>query len=308
MFSPEEIAELEKKYSKYIFKKIFKNILFLFLILIIMLSSSYYFFVYSKLDVKIHKKIFKKTTETKIEKKNIEKINPKMNVTIKKATKPIDLDISAKKKENNISKNTSVIAQNVNTTKHISAITNTKEKNNTIVKKISNEHKIKNLLIFHVESPENMFYDNTPHESLKLNILSINKEKNIKKANKKVDKNDTIEKKEISKPKIKIEMQDIDSIRYLKSKYEKTHDINFALMLCEEFYSQKDYIASLKWSIIANDIDNQSEKSWIWFAKSKFRLGKKDDAIRALKAFLRTNTSNTAELLLKNIQNGSLND
>ncbi len=303
MFSPGEIAELEKKYSKYIFRKIFKSVSFLFLFLIIALSSSYYFFVYSKADAKTNKKIFKSLSKTKIE-----KIIPKMNVTIKKATKQIDSNISVKKEEDNISKSTSAVVQDVNATKHIVVIVNTKDKNDTITKNINNEYKIKNRLIFHVQSPQNKFFDNTPHKSLSLNITSLNKEKIIKKIIKKTDKNDTIEKEEISKPKIKIEMQDIDSIRYLKSKYRKTHNIIFTLMLCEEFYSQKDYTASLKWSIIANDIDNQSERSWIWFAKSKFRLGKKDDAIRALKAFLRTSASNTAELLLKSIQNGSLND
>ena len=292
MFSPGEIAELEKKYSKYVFIKILKNILLLVLILIIILLSSYYFFVYSKTDIKFHKKRFKGTTEIKIKKKNIKKIIPKVKAKIKEAKKFADLNLSDAKRGDSISKNTSIVVQDIN--------------NN--IKKVNNKHSVKNQLIFRVEPPENMFFDNTPRKSLNLDILSANKEKFIEKVSKKVYKNDTITKEKISKPKIKIEMHDIDSMRYLKDKYEKTHDINFALMLCEEFYSQKDYVSSLRWSMIANDINNQSERSWILFAKSKFRLGKKDDAIRALKAFLRTSASNTIRLLLKSIQNGSLND
>jgi hypothetical protein len=154
-------------------------------------------------------------------------------------------------------------------------------------------------------------FEDSPRELLSLHIVYTQKyKKDVKPVNtsKNMDKNDTIKEEKLTKPKIKIEMHDMDSVRYLKNKYERTHDIIFALMLCEEFYSQKDYVNSLRWSIIANDIDNQSERSWIWFAKSKFKLGKKDDAIKALKAFLRTNQSNAAKLLLESIENGSLND
>jgi len=291
MFSPGEIAQLEKKYSKYLFKKIFKLILLFLLFFAVILSGSYYFFIYAKSNKKIHKNIDKNIPKSKLKKIEIKKNTSSINTTIEKVVKI----------EDNISKNSPVVIRDINATN--------KE---VIVRKIDNSHTIENKLFFHIKPSGDLSLENTPRKTLSLNIISEYKEKNIRKnirkPNKKVNKNDTIEEEKISKPKIKIEMQDIDSVRYLKTKYEKTHNIIFALMLCEEFYSQKDYAASLKWSIIANDIDNQSERSWIWFAKSKFRLGKKDDAIRALKAFLRTSSSNAAELLLKSIQNGSLDD
>lgn len=112
------------------------------------------------------------------------------------------------------------------------------------------------------------------------------------------------------KPKgvIKIETHEVNSIQYLKEKFEKTNNIIFALMLAEEFYSTKNYTESSKWALIANQLDPDSEKSWIWFAKSKLKLGQKEDAIVALKAYLKTNKSKAAQTLLNQISLGEINE
>lgn len=107
---------------------------------------------------------------------------------------------------------------------------------------------------------------------------------------------------------IKIESQEINSIQYLKEKFEKTHNIIFALMLSEEYYLSKDYPQSNKWALIANQLDSENEKSWIWFAKSKVKLGQKDDAVVALKAYLKNNKSKAAQTLLNQILLGEINE
>ncbi|MDD2384661.1 MAG: hypothetical protein PHN18_10765 [Sulfurospirillaceae bacterium] len=110
------------------------------------------------------------------------------------------------------------------------------------------------------------------------------------------------------KSKITIETQEINSIQYLKEKYEKTHNIIFALMLAEEYYLNKNYDESLKWALMANSIDAENEKSWLWFAKSKMKSGKKDDAITALQAYLKNNKSNAAQSLLNQITIGEFHE
>lgn len=113
---------------------------------------------------------------------------------------------------------------------------------------------------------------------------------------------------EDEKPKgrIKIETQEVNSIVYLKDKFEKTQNIIFALMLAEEYYLSKNYNESNKWALIANSIDSDNEKSWIWFAKSKVKLGQKEDASLALKAYLKNNKSKTIESLLSQIAMGEI--
>jgi len=294
MFSAGDIADLEKKYSKYVLKRIFKIILFI-IIFILFMSSVAYYLVTNSAKIKPNKKI-----NVKIEKKDtLKKTTPKVNSIIKKITRLEDLNTTSKILEKNISKVQEKIVVESKVDKKL-AINMKKIKDKKV-----------NQIIFHIKPSNDLSFEDSPRQLLFLNI--VNPKKNIKQindinTNKNIDKNDTIKVEEVSTPKIKIVMQDIDSVKYLKNKYENTHNIIFALMLCEEYYSKKDYNNSLKWSIIANDIDNQSERSWIWFAKSKFKLGKKDDAIKALKAFLRTNQSNTVKLLLDSIENGSLND
>lgn len=113
---------------------------------------------------------------------------------------------------------------------------------------------------------------------------------------------------EDEKPKgrIKIETQEVNSIVYLKDKFEKTQNIIFALMLAEEYYLSKNYNESNKWALIANSIDSDNEKSWIWFAKSKVKLGQREDASLALKAYLKNNKSKTIESLLSQIAMGEI--
>lgn len=108
------------------------------------------------------------------------------------------------------------------------------------------------------------------------------------------------------KPKgfIKIESHEINSISYLKEKFDSTHNIVFALMLAEEYYLNKNYTECNKWALIANNIDADNEKSWVWFAKSKVKLGNKDDAILALKTYLKNNKSQAAQSLLNQITLG----
>lgn len=108
------------------------------------------------------------------------------------------------------------------------------------------------------------------------------------------------------KPKgyIKIESHEVNSISYLKDKFDTTHNIIFAIMLAEEYYTNKNYSECNKWALIANNIDAENEKSWIWFAKSKVKLGQKNDAILALKTYLKSNKSQSIQSLLNQIMVG----
>ncbi|ATB69576.1 putative transformation system protein [Sulfurospirillum diekertiae] len=112
------------------------------------------------------------------------------------------------------------------------------------------------------------------------------------------------------KPKglIKIETHEVNSVQYLKDKFEKTHNITFALMLAEEYYAMKNYTECNKWALMANNVDPDSEKSWIWFAKSKVKLGHKEDAVLALQAYLKSNKSKAAQSLLNQISVGEVID
>lgn len=298
MLSANELSALEKKYSKYIFKKRLK----LFFIVTIFLSITIFALYYLLYSPKIQKKVIdvNKTVKNVI-KKTSNTIKPK-DINITKPEK-----ILAIKKENNTTKNIKKPEKNISniTKKVIKADTKISNENNI-------ENNIENKLIFHIK-PQNGITNTKLTGVLRLNRYFLDKKYNIKKQKninsvKNIDKNDTILKEKYVKPKIHIEIGNIDSIQYLKDKFQRTHDIVFALMLCKNYYSKKNYKESLKWSIIANDINSRNEESWMWFAKSKYKLNKKKDAIKALRAFLKLNESKNIRLLLNDIINGDLND
>ncbi len=77
------------------------------------------------------------------------------------------------------------------------------------------------------------------------------------------------------------------SIKSIRKKFQQTNNIKYAMELARRFYQVKKYNSALKWALIANEIDSKSSKSWILFAKAKVSLGKKQDAINALQAYLK---------------------
>jgi len=97
----------------------------------------------------------------------------------------------------------------------------------------------------------------------------------------------------------------IKPVGSIKKRFYKTNDISYALLISKKFFKQKRYQKALKWSLIANEIDNANEDSWIMFAKSKIKLGKKEDAVGALSAYLKEHHSAKVKALLDDIENNS---
>ncbi|MFK5881864.1 MAG: hypothetical protein QM482_06585 [Sulfurospirillum sp.] len=297
MLSTKDIADLEKKYSRYILKKRFKSFLIALFFTLFASSATYYIFYFYKSKIQIKKmqpieKIAEKNISTLFLKKD-------QNTSLKKNS-----ILASKQPIKTAEKNTTVKVQK---SEYISS----DDLNKTVIPKKKNN--TQENFVFRIRPSNTFVIDHSNRRSLiffypfhDITVAKTNK-KNDKIA-KNTKKNATITDGEKKKPKINIEMKDIDSIKYLNNKFKRTHDIVFALMLCENYYQQKDYRNSLKWSIIANDIDSSSERSWIWFAKSKYRLHQKNDAVKALRSFLKTNSSENIKSLLRDIINGVLND
>ncbi|MDR1460096.1 MAG: hypothetical protein LBI78_00420 [Campylobacteraceae bacterium] len=105
--------------------------------------------------------------------------------------------------------------------------------------------------------------------------------------------------------KIIIETNNIQNTNELIKNFEDTGNIVFANMISEEFYEKKEYRKSLEYALKANEIDSKNELSWIMFAKSQVKLGKKEDAIKALEVFIKSSkNSQNALNLLQKIKNG----
>lgn len=106
--------------------------------------------------------------------------------------------------------------------------------------------------------------------------------------------------------KIQISTKEINSIDELKQKCDYTNNSHYCSALAEKLYEDKYYKDAIKYALKANSIDSENEKSWIIFAKSKAKLGHKNDAIKILQTYLNSSPSKQVEFILEEIKRGTL--
>lgn len=291
MLSAVEIVELEKKVFRYRLKQRLNYILFSSLLLTIALIAFFFYPTFSKLLIEKEKnplptaQIRMESMESNLSSTAQPSNSSDVNNTVKYSPVPI---VEQKSDETLLLQLPSVISKN-NSEKKSSYLPE------PIDKKASfgiQEEELENKILARKipTNGEESFYrtkeDKIDTTLLPPPLLEEPKQKGV----------------------IKIETHEVNSIQYLKEKFEKTHNIVFALMLAEEYYLTKNYNESNKWALIANNVDSENEKSWIWFAKSKLKLGHKEDAILALKAYLKNNKSKAAQSLLNQINLGEVID
>ncbi|MCD8213830.1 MAG: CDC27 family protein [Campylobacter sp.] len=101
------------------------------------------------------------------------------------------------------------------------------------------------------------------------------------------------------KAKINIEISGTkDEQSMLKEQFVRTNNPTFALDLARINFKEQKYQEAIKWSLASNEIDNNLEESWIIFAKSKYKLKQKTDALKALREYNKNaNKSSIGELI-----------
>jgi len=61
-----------------------------------------------------------------------------------------------------------------------------------------------------------------------------------------------------------------------------------------------------QWALSANKLNNSLEESWLLFAKSKAKLGKKKEALKILVSYYKKSNSIKAKRLIGQIQTGRI--
>ena len=92
----------------------------------------------------------------------------------------------------------------------------------------------------------------------------------------------------------------------LKDQFLKTNNPTIALELAKLNFKKNNFKEAIKWSLAANDIDNSLEESWIIFAKSKYKLKQKDDAIKALNEYNKNLNKASINTLISKMRDGTL--
>ena len=90
----------------------------------------------------------------------------------------------------------------------------------------------------------------------------------------------------------------------IESRFQDTKDFDDAMFLAKYYYAKSSYKRAENWAMQANLIDSSQEESWVIFAKSKARQGRRADALRVLQAYFDRTGSMRIKNLIDKIRRG----
>lgn len=106
--------------------------------------------------------------------------------------------------------------------------------------------------------------------------------------------------------KMKFQTTSVNYIETIKAKFLKSKNPREALILANSYYKNAEYTKAEKWALSANKLDNSLEDSWLLFAKSKAKLGKKKEALTVLVSYYKKSQSIKAKRVIGQIKTGKL--
>ena len=119
-----------------------------------------------------------------------------------------------------------------------------------------------------------------------------------------------VERSNNSKPhvmkKIKFHATSANYIEIMKEKYSHSHSSRDALLLAKAFYKKASYKEAEEWALKANKLNAKLDESWLLFAKSKAKMGRKQEAINILAKYYQKSKSSKAKRLIGQIKTGRI--
>jgi len=92
----------------------------------------------------------------------------------------------------------------------------------------------------------------------------------------------------------------------MQRKFESNRNPREALLLAKAYYQEADYTQAEEWALKANQLDGSLEESWLLFAKSKAKLGKRKEALKILSSYYKRSRSTRVRTLMDKIKQGSV--
>ena len=103
-----------------------------------------------------------------------------------------------------------------------------------------------------------------------------------------------------------IESTSVTAYKDVEKRFLESHDIDDALFLAKSYYKKSDYKKAEYWALQTNKLDENSEESLFIFVKSKVKLGRKNEAVSILTAYVKESDSQEGRKLLYRIENDKL--
>ena len=133
--------------------------------------------------------------------------------------------------------------------------------------------------------------DNIPTLPI-VDAIPILEENPKRKVAKKKSKNIKVSRRNIEKPRKKmhlniIESSSVSAYKDVEKRFYQSHDTDDSLFLAKSYYRKGNYKKSEYWSLQTNKVNSNIEESWMIFAKSKVKLGRKNEAMRILTNYVK---------------------
>ena len=102
-----------------------------------------------------------------------------------------------------------------------------------------------------------------------------------------------------------VETTSVSAYKDVAKRFKQTHDTDDSLFLAKSYYSKGNYKKAEYWALQTNKVNGNIEESWLIFAQAKLKLGRKNEAIGILTAYIKKSNSLEAKKLLYKIQKGT---
>jgi tetratricopeptide (TPR) repeat protein len=111
-----------------------------------------------------------------------------------------------------------------------------------------------------------------------------------------------------SRPKRKVHLKIIETsaasaYNDVAKRFYQTHDPDDSLFLAKAYFKKHDYKKAEYWALQTNKVNRDIEESWLIFAQSKLKQGRKNEAIHILTTYVKRSNSTNAKQLLKKLKN-----
>jgi len=90
----------------------------------------------------------------------------------------------------------------------------------------------------------------------------------------------------------------------IENRFEYSKNASDSLFLAKYYYDKMNYNKAEKWALETNRLDSSIEESWLIFAKSQVKQGKRIEALKVLKVYLDKSGSRKAKVLMDKIRRG----
>ncbi|PNX50089.1 MAG: hypothetical protein BV458_13825, partial [Thermoplasmata archaeon M9B2D] len=95
-----------------------------------------------------------------------------------------------------------------------------------------------------------------------------------------------------------------DELNSVIKRFNNQNNPALSLFIAKTYYDRGNYKEAYNYALVTNNLNPSIEDSVLIFARSLVKLGKKEDAITTLEAYINNTGSINAKILLNEIQKG----